>query len=78
MTVTAEEIRNILEKADTMADMDELVNEVALTEQGVDSLDMANIYLLLEEKYDIKIPDGDMGQLDSVNNIVTYMNKKVI
>lgn len=78
MTVRVEEIRNILEKADTMADMDTLANEVPLTEQGVDSLDSANIYLLLEEKYEIKIPDGDMGQLDSINNIVTYLNKKVM
>jgi len=76
MTVTAEEIRNIIEEADTMADMDSLVNDVALTEQDVDSLDMANILLLLEEKYEIKIPDEDMSQVQSVDAIVAYLTAR--
>lgn len=75
MTITAEEIRNIIEEADTMADMESLQNDVALTEQGVDSLDMANIYLLIEEKCNVKIPDTDLGQLSSVDAIVTYLSE---
>ena len=76
MTVTVEEIRNILEKADTMADMDTLENDVLLTDQDVDSLDMANILLLLEEAYSIKIPDKDLNQLQSVDGIVSYLSSK--
>lgn len=76
MTVTAEEIKNIIEEADTMADMDTLVNDISLVEQGVDSLDMANIYLLLEEKYDVKIPDTELGMLTSVDAIVAYLSDK--
>ena len=76
MTVTVEEIRSILEDADTMADMDTLQNDVALTEQDVDSLDMANVYLMLEEKYDIKIADKDLKELSSVDTIVTYLSSK--
>jgi len=76
MTVTVEEIRTIIEDAETMADIDSLENDVALTEQEVDSLDMANILLLLEEKFDIKIPDADTNQLQSVNAIVEYLNSK--
>jgi len=76
MTVTVEEIRDIIEKAETMAEMDTLVNELPLTEQDVDSLDMANILLLLEEAYDVKIPDKDLGQLQSVDGIVTYLSGK--
>lgn len=76
MTVTVDEIRNILEKADTMADMDTLENDVPLTEQDVDSLDMANIYLLLEEQYGIKIPNTDLGKLKSIDDIVSYLSEK--
>lgn len=76
MTVTAEAIRNIIEEADTMADMDTLVNDISLVEQGIDSLDMANIYLLLEEKYDVKIPDTELGMLTSVDAIVSYLSDK--
>lgn len=76
MTVTIEEIRELIENAETMADIDTLKNDIPLTEQEVDSLDMANILLLLEEKYDVKIPDKDLSQLQSVNAIVTYLSGK--
>ncbi len=76
MTVTTEEIRNIVEEAETMVEMDTLVNDVPLTDQDVDSLDMANILLLIEEKYDIKIPDEDMSQIQSIDDIVTYISAK--
>jgi len=74
MKVTVEEIRSIIEEAESMADMDTLKNDIPLTEQEVDSLDMANILLLLEEKFDVKIPDKDTNQLQSVDDIVTYIS----
>ncbi len=74
MTVTTEEIREIIENAESMADMDSLVNDVPLTEQDVDSLDMANILLLIEEKYDVKIPDEDMNKIQTVDGIVSYVS----
>jgi len=76
MNVTVEEIRELIKGAETMAEMDLLTNDVALTEQEVDSLDMANILLLIEEKYDIKIPDTDMSKIQSVDTIVSYLNNK--
>lgn len=74
MKVTVEEIRSIIEEADSMADIDTLKNDIPLTEQEVDSLDMANILLLLEEKFNVKIPDKDTNQLQSVDDIVTYIS----
>ena len=74
MAVTTEEIREIIESAETMAEIDTLVNDVPLTEQDVDSLDMANILLLIEEKYDVKIPDEDMNKIQTVDGIVTYVS----
>lgn len=76
MTVTVEEIRSIIEGAGTMADMETLKNNLPLTEQEVDSLDMANIFLLIEEKFEIKVPDKDFGSLQSIDNIVEYLNTK--
>lgn len=76
MAVTTEEIRSIVEDAETMADMDTLTNDTPLTEQEVDSLDMANIYLLTEEKLGVKISDKDLAGLKSIDDIVTYLNNK--
>jgi len=76
MTVTTEEIRNIVEEADTMAEMDTLVNDLPLTQQDIDSLDMANILLLLEEKFEVKIPDEDLSKVQSVDDIVSYLSQR--
>lgn len=73
MTVTRDDIINLIESAETMADIENLRNDVPLTQQEVDSLDMANILLLLEEKYEIKIPDEDLKKVQSVDTIVDYI-----
>ncbi len=47
------------------------------SENGVDSLDMSNILLMIEEKFKVKIPDDDIPQLTSVNAIAKYLaNRK--
>lgn len=76
MNVTVEEIKNIIEEADTMADMKNLQNDLPLSEQDIDSLDMANILLLLEEKFEVKIPDEDMDKVQSIDAIVSYLSGK--
>ncbi len=46
-------------------------------ENWVDSLDMSNILLMIEEKFKVKIPDDDIPQLTSVNAIAKYLaNRK--
>ena len=76
MKVTVEEVRSVVEEAETMAEMDELKNDLPLTQQEVDSLDMANILLLLEEKFEVKIPDEDMSKVQSIDDIVKYLSEK--
>jgi len=77
MNVTSEEIRDILiEEVDGLVDMSTLENNVSLSDQGVDSLDMSNIYLLIEEQYNVKVPDADLDQLTTIDAIVLYLTKK--
>jgi len=76
MEVTVKEIREVIENAETMAEIDTLKNDIPLTDQEVDSLDMANILLLIEEKYEVKIPDTDTKYLQTVDGIVAYLSKK--
>ena len=76
MIITTDDIRSIVEDAETMAEMDTLSNDLPLTEQDVDSLDMANIFLLTEEKFEKKILDKDINRLKSINDLVEYLNTK--
>lgn len=77
MNATIENVKEIIAEADVLGDVATLKNDVPLREQGIDSLDVVNIYLLLEEKFDIKIPDEDLNQVLSINDIIQYINKSI-
>jgi acyl carrier protein len=47
-----------------------------LAQQGVDSLDLANLLLLVEEATTIRIPDEDVERLATASDIVEYINAK--
>ena len=76
MRVNHEEVMQIIMDAGVAADLSKIDDSTSLTEAGVDSLDMANVLLGLEERYGIKISDDDAVQLDSVNAIVNYLNSR--
>lgn len=76
MKATVENIKEVIAEADVLASVDEMLNDVPLREQGVDSLDVVNVYLLLEEKFDVKIPDEDLDKVLTIDSIVEYINNK--
>jgi len=50
--------------------------DASLSDAGADSLDISNFFLCLEEKFNVKVLDEDIDELDTVNAIVSYMRKK--
>lgn len=50
--------------------------EKTFKQLNMDSLDIANILLAIEEKLDIKIPDPDAGALTSLRSIVEYVQAR--
>ena len=42
---------------------------------GADSLDVVELIMALEEKFDVEIPDTDAEKLLSVADVVTYIEK---
>ncbi len=52
-----------------------LSDDADLFEQGTDSLDMMNIALMIEEKYQVKIPDAELAKLRTLRDIVIYINQ---
>ena len=43
---------------------------------GVDSLDLFELIIALEEEFNIEIPQEDVIEINTVNEIVTYLNKR--
>lgn len=74
MEATIQNVKDVIEEADVLGDVNEMKNDTALVDQGIDSLDVVNVYLLLEEKFDIKIPDEDLEKVQSIDSIVAYIN----
>ena len=44
---------------------------------GADSLDVVELVMALEEKFDIEIPDEDAEKIQKVSDAVKYISEKV-
>jgi len=44
---------------------------------AADSIDTIELFMVLEEEYEIKIPDEDARELTTVDNVVTYIENKI-
>lgn len=74
MNASAQDIITILENAGLSADVAAIGNDTNLKAAGIDSLEMMSVYLGIEEKYGIHIPDQDLDQLDTIDNILSYLH----
>ena len=77
MNATVENVKEVIEQAEVLGSVSELKNDIKLSEQGIDSLDIVNVYLLLEERFGIKIPDEDLDKVTTIDGIVEYINHKL-
>jgi acyl carrier protein len=44
---------------------------------GIDSLDYAELVMEFEQNFNIKIPDEDAEHMQTINQAITYIGKKV-
>ena len=42
---------------------------------GADSLDVVELVMALEEKFEVEIPDSDAEKLITINDVVNYIEK---
>ena len=75
MNVTQEEIFSIVVSAGVSADVSTIKGDTLLSKVGIDSLEMMDVLLRIEEKYSIKIPDEDIDALNTIDSIVSYLQK---
>lgn len=78
MTINPNDIARLIENVCTSVSVPEADYSRSLPDLGVDSLDLSGILLELEEKYSVKIPDKDIGMLQSVNAIAEYLSKDAV
>jgi len=70
-----EQIKKILvEQLDI--DEDIVTPETTIEDLGVDSLDLVEAVMAIEDTFNIKIEDEDLESLKTVNDFVAYVEKK--
>ena len=72
-TCTNNDIIRLLIESDAMAETDEFLPDVPLKQMGIQSLDKFNLFLLIEESFDLEIPDDQLERLDSISSIAEYV-----
>jgi len=77
MSVNAETVRDLIGKLDLFAGPSRLIADVPLVEQGLDSLDFVNLMFGLEEVYGINLPDSDLEGIATIDDIVSFVNRKL-
>ena len=56
---------------------DEVKNDSKFVEDlGADSLDVVELVMALEEKFDIEIPDDEAEKIQTLNDVVAYIESK--
>jgi acyl carrier protein len=57
-------------------DEDEITMESDIHDDlGADSLDFVELVVVLEEEFDLEIPDKDLDEIDTVGDIVEYIKE---
>ena len=57
-------------------DRDDITMEAELSNDlGINSIELADLVMLCEEKFDIEINDEDAGNLTTVGDVVNFLEK---
>jgi acyl carrier protein len=76
MAIGRDEVLSAIRDSGELDDVSALRDDVKLTEQGIDSLGMFNVLLVLSERYGITVPDQDAEKLQTIAQIAAYFNDR--
>jgi acyl carrier protein len=76
MDLSQDDVRAVLSELVPTIAWEKVPSGGSLTEAGLDSLDKANVFLRLEERSGLKIPDEEYDTLDSIDGVVEYIRSR--
>ncbi|MDR1253846.1 MAG: acyl carrier protein [Oscillospiraceae bacterium] len=72
-----EKIRSILsEQFDVKEDEIKIETKIS-TDLGADSLDIVDLLMSIEDEFEIEIPDEEIGNIQTVGELVSYIEKNI-
>ena len=69
-----EKMKEILEEQLNLENAEITADTRFKEDLDVDSLDLFELVMALEEEYDVKIPSEEMGNLTTVGAVIRYLN----
>lgn len=73
--IVVQDVIEALTAADVEVGLNALDPDVPLAEQGVDSLDMMNVFFTLEKRFSVELGDDiDLSEWETINRIVQNLN----
>jgi acyl carrier protein len=76
LSTTEKTIVEIIEDVCSQVRIADGDHDKPLKDLGVDSLDIAGIFLAIQEKLGVRVPDNDIDMLGSVRLIADYLDKR--
>jgi len=73
--MTSKDIREILERVVVGIDLELLNDDELFSEFGIDSLDYMNFLVAIEVRYNVKIPDEDLDDCNSISKLLNFLKK---
>ena len=74
MELNFEKIKKLIQIAGVNGNVSALEPDTTFESIGLDSLDVFNILLSVEESFDVKIPEERIDELSSINKIIDFLN----
>ncbi len=74
MKATVNEIKEIIKESGTLSNIEDLEESTLFSDAGIDSLEVFTILLGVEEKYDIKIPDDESYDFNTIGSVIVYLD----
>lgn len=75
-TCTNTDIVNLLIESEALTHEIPVSYDASFKEMGITSLDKFNLFLLIEERFGIQVPDADFAALNNINETVAYVSKR--
>jgi acyl carrier protein len=76
LSTTGKTVAEMIEDACSQVRVADNDYDTPLKDLGVDSLDIAGIFLAIQEKLGVRVPDDEIDQLDTVRRIADYLDKR--
>ncbi len=71
-----EKLKTILEDYTSKIDIEITENTVLIADLGLNSLDLVNLATVVEDEFDIEIPDRAIKDFKTVGDVIAFIEKQ--